>query len=273
MDNIPFFDWIRWRLTKDMRSEDFYRDQYQKIFEKFYVRSKDCLEIGGLCLPVLSHERHPTREEAYYAMEIGDILYPALLGRYHYSDEGPYEWQAVKLEKGDVVFDCGANLGVFSLLAASRGAEVYAFEPIGEARKILRKTLSLNPQFAGNVKIVPCGLSDTTGNAAFTVLPDTLVGSSMVLDQQGRKETVPITTIDAFCAENSLAPDFIKADIEGAERKMLAGAQKVLAEQGPKIAVCTYHLPDDPQVIRDLLLTANPQYRIVEKWKKIYAAV
>ena len=273
MDNIPFFDWIRCQLTKNMRSEDFYRNQYQDIFDRFYVRPEDCLEIGGLRLPVLSHERHPTREEAYYAMEIGDILYPALLGRYHYTDEGPYEWQDVVIEKGDVVFDCGANLGVFSLLAASRGAEVYAFEPISEARKILQKTLSLNPKFARNVSVVPYGLSDTIGSAAFTVLPDTLVGSSMILKQQGRKETVPITTIDAFCAENSLTVDFIKADIEGAERKMLAGAQKVLAEQGPKIAVCTYHLSDDPQVIRDLLLTANPRYRIVEKWKKIYAAI
>ena len=54
---------------------------------------------------------------------------------------------------------------------------------------------------------------------------------------------------------------------------MLAGGQEILAEHGPKIAVCTYHLRDDPQVIRDLLLTANPGYRIVEKWKKIYAAV
>lgn len=273
MDNIPFFDRIRYRLTKNIRSEDFYRQQYQKIFEKFYVGSKDCLEIGGLRLPVLSHERRPTREEAYYAMEIGDILYPALLGRYHYADEGPYEWQDVRIEKGDVVFDCGANLGVFSLLAASKGAEVYAFEPIGEARKILQKTLSLNPDLTKNVTVVPCGLSDTTGSAAFTVLPDTLVGSSMILKQQGRKEIVPLTTIDAFCAENSLTADFIKADIEGAERKMLAGAQEILAEHGPKIAVCTYHLRDDPQVIRDLLLTANPGYRIVEKWKKIYAAV
>ncbi len=273
MSDIPFFDQVRYHLTKNQRTEDFYRNQYQKIYDRFYVKSDDCLEIAGLRLPVLSHERHPTREEAYYAMEIGDILYPPLLGRYHYTDEGPYEWGDVRINEGDVVFDCGANLGVFSILAASKGAEVYAFEPIREARRILSKTLELNPDFAKNVHIIPYGVSDTSGNAEFTILTDTLVGSSMVLDQQGRCETAPVTTIDAFCAKNALTVDFIKADIEGAERRMLAGAKDILKTQGPKISVCTYHLPDDPKILRDILLKANPNYRIVEKWKKIYAKI
>ncbi|HJJ50549.1 MAG TPA: FkbM family methyltransferase [Methanocorpusculum sp.] len=271
MSEIPFIDSLRYQLTRNNRTEDFYRNQYQKIFERFYNRSNDCLEIGKLRLPVLSHEKHPTREEAYYAMEIGDILYPALLGRYHYTDEGPYEWGDVMIRDGDVVFDCGANLGVFSILAASKGAEVYAFEPIREARKILQKTLELNPDIAKNVTVVPYAVSDTPGKATFTILEDTLVGSSMVLNQKGRQETVPVTTIDAFCTEKSLTVDFIKADIEGSERRMLAGAKDAIRNQGPKISVCTYHLPDDPEIIRDLILKANPHYRIVEKWKKIYA--
>ena len=273
MYDVPFFDRLRYQLTKNSRTEDFYRNQYQKIFDRYYIKSKDCLEIGGLRLPVLSHEKHPTREEAYYAMEIGDILYPALLGRYHYTDEGPYEWGNVRINEGDVVFDCGANLGVFSILAASKGAEVYAFEPIREARIILQKTLELNPGLAKNITVIPYAVSDTTGKATFTILTDTLVGSSMVFDQKGRQETVPVTTIDTFCAENSLSVDFIKADIEGSERRMLVGATEVLATQGPKMSVCTYHLPDDPQVIKNLILKANPSYRIVEKWKKIYAGI
>ena len=67
--------------------------------------------------------------------------------------------------------------------------------------------------------------------------------------------------------------DFIKADIEGAERYMLMGAQKVLREFAPKIAICTYHKPDDPRVLRKLIMQANPNYIIEEKWKKMYAYV
>ncbi|HJK07583.1 MAG TPA: FkbM family methyltransferase, partial [Methanocorpusculum sp.] len=153
-------------------------------------------------------------------MEIGDILIPALFQRYGYVDEGPYEWGDVRIARDDVVFDCGANLGVFTVLAAYRGAEVFAFEPIPEARSILRQTLKLNPALADRVHVVPCALGDEEKTAEFTILADTLVGSSMVLPQTGRKMRVPVTTVDAFVeAEGLDAVNFIKADIEGAERQ------------------------------------------------------
>ena len=260
-------------MTVSGRTEDFYRLQYERMFRHHYSRKCDCLKVGDLLLPRLSHAEFPTREEAYYAMEIGDILYPALLGSFRYADEGPYEWGDVGIEDGDVVFDCGANLGIFSLLAAYRGAEVYAFEPISAARAELRKTLDLNPELKKRVHIVPAALSDSEGTAEFTVLDGTLVGSSMVLQQQGRKETARLTTVDAFCEDEGIHPDFIKADIEGAERQMMRGAVSTLARDAPKIAICTYHFKDDAEVLRGIIKGANPEYRIVEKWKKMYARV
>ena len=260
-------------MTVSGRTEDFYRLQYERMFRRHYSRKCDCLKVGDLLLPRLSHAEFPTREEAYYAMEIGDILYPALLGSFRYADEGPYEWGDVGIEDGDVVFDCGANLGIFSLLAAYRGAEVYAFEPISAARAELRKTLDLNPELKKRVHIVPAALSDSEGTAEFTVLDGTLVGSSMVLQQQGRKETARLTTVDAFCEDEGIHPDFIKADIEGAERQMMRGAVSTLARDAPKIAICTYHFKDDAEVLRGIINGANPAYRIVEKWKKMYARV
>ena len=43
--------------------------------------------------------------------------------------------------------------------------------------------------------------------------------------------------------------DFIKADIEGAERLAIQGAAETISKFRPRMALCTYHLPDDPQVI------------------------
>ena len=207
-------------------------------------------------------------------MEIGDILIPALFQRYGYVDEGPYEWGDVRIARDDVVFDCGANLGVFTVLAAYRGAEVFAFEPIPEARTILRETLKLNPAFADRVHVIPCALGDEEKTAEFTILEDTLVGSSMVLPQTGRKMRVPVTTVDAFVeAEGLDAVNFIKADIEGAERQMLAGAGDTLRNYTPKIAICTYHLADDPLVIANLLRNADPRYQLTSRWKKMYGVV
>ncbi|HJJ95065.1 MAG TPA: FkbM family methyltransferase, partial [Methanocorpusculum sp.] len=70
-----------------------------------------------------------------------------------------------------------------------------------------------------------------------------------------------------------VVPDFIKADIEGAERLMLSGAQKTLKEAAPKLSVCTYHFPDDKKVMKQLILQANQEYRIIDKWKKYYARI
>jgi len=67
--------------------------------------------------------------------------------------------------------------------------------------------------------------------------------------------------------------DFIKADIEGSERYLIEGAKKVLLEYTPKISICTYHLPDDSKVLRNLVLDANPKYKIFEKYQKLYAFV
>ncbi|MDR0438937.1 MAG: FkbM family methyltransferase [Methanocalculaceae archaeon] len=207
-------------------------------------------------------------------MEIGDILFPALFRRYGYVDEGPYEWGMVRVAPGDIVFDCGANFGVFSLLAAYRGGEVFAFEPIQETREILRQTLALNPSLANRVRIVPYALGAKEGNAEFTILMDTLIGSSMVLPQNGRKICVPVTTVDAFTeAEGLDAVNFIKADIEGAERQMLVGAASILQRCAPKIAICKYHLADDGIVLAGLLRKANPRYMLNERWKKIYGYV
>ena len=57
------------------------------------------------------------------------------------------------------------------------------------------------------------------------------------------------------------------------ERHMLAGAQETLARFAPKLALCTYNLPDDPQVMASLILKANPKYNIVQKRKKLFASV
>jgi hypothetical protein len=45
----------------------------------------------------------------------------------------------------------------------------------------------------------------------------------------------------------------------------------VLKDFAPKLSICTYHLPDDPKIIRELILDANPKYIIEEKFKKMYA--
>ena len=41
----------------------------------------------------------------------------------------------------------------------------------------------------------------------------------------------------------------------------------------PKLAICTYHYNDDPQVLEEIILKANANYIVKHKWKKLYAYV
>ena len=82
------------------------------------------------------------------------------------------------------------------------------------------------------------------------------------------------STLDAFVEANGITKiDYIKSDIEGFERNLLRGAQQTLKRLAPKLAICTYHFPDDPQVLESLILKANPNYTVVHLRHKLFAMV
>lgn len=202
-----------------------------------------------------------------------------------FTAEGPYglvsEQVDVKVEQGDVVFDVGAWIGDFSALAAAQGAAVYAFEPTPDTHKWLCRTASLSKG-----KIIPIQRALGDKCEEIELFLDNSGGGANKLHIQQKptnKEKsiedsalplVKVTTIDQFVSENQLRKvDFIKADIEGAERYMLNGATETLRRFAPKLAICTYHLKDDPQVLEGIIKEANPAYTIVHTRHKLFASV
>lgn len=254
----------------------------------FYKEFKRCFEIqdgfiklGGLCIPA------PTIHDiTVWNYEFMDILAPYVFYEaddYRYNElipafnEGPYEIDSdVCIRKGDVVADCGANLGMFSALASARGASmVYAFEPLKRlAETSLAGTARRNP----NITVVNCAVSNYIGTGEL-IIEQNIGGSglreqSLASDHGNETISVDITTLDNFCSQNHIEKiDFIKCDIEGAERNMLRGAQDVLRFLEPKLSLCTYHYPEDPQLLEEIILNANPNYIIKHQYLKLYAHV
>ena len=143
-----------------------------------------------------------------------------------------------------VVLDVGAHAGqyakIFSRLTP-RG-QVYAFEPGGYARSILRVALALN--LCNNVAILPIGLGAREGSEILT-LPVKRPGSyGFGLAHFGpetrfetvAREAVAISTIERMVTLLGLARlDFIKADIEGWELQLIRGGRDAIQRFRPVV--------------------------------------
>lgn len=82
----------------------------------------------------------------------------------------------ISLREGAVVFDVGANIGMFSLFISARcpSAEIYAFEPISEVFDKLRRNIS---ERGVNAQSFNCGLSDREQEISFYYYPNISVMS------------------------------------------------------------------------------------------------
>jgi FkbM family methyltransferase len=157
---------------------------------------------------------------------------------------GVYEHGSVRLNSGDVVVDLGANIGSFSRYALSRGAKlVIAFEPEPSHIAFLEQCFAAEIR-DGRMKIVKAAAWKEKTKLRFE--PNMV--ESRVSDT-GSLEVQAVTVDETMQELGVPKVDFIKADIEGAERHALAGAKQTITTSGPKMALCTYHLPDDPQTI------------------------
>lgn len=253
------------------------KDSITCIFFEQYLKKKN-VDLSGPYIQLRNAKYiNPLKirlhNSANIFAQLSDIVFPHLFSDWTLLDEGPYDPDGIlELSAGSVVLDCGANFGTFSAYAASKGCQCYAFEPTPELQPILQEYTGIYP---GKIMPVESALSNQNGTAMLH-LSSYSCGANSLLDrvQSQKRITVPTMTVDSFIEQNQLdTVDFIKADIEGAERMMLDGAKNTLAKFAPKLSLCTYHLPDDKEVLAQKIKQYNPKYQIVYKWEKLYAWV
>ncbi|HEX3555883.1 MAG TPA: FkbM family methyltransferase [Thermoanaerobaculia bacterium] len=168
------------------------------------------------------------------------------------SESFPFAMLRHLVRPGDVVYDCGANLGLYArFLVSHLGAgRVVAFEPSPENRRFLAANLALGG-IADRVTVLPMALADEDGMAEFQV--DDMQTSSGTLSRvtggepcEGRRnlrlgpltDQVLCRRLDTVVAEEGLPlPDVIKIDVEGAEPLLLRGAAGILREHRPALVV------------------------------------
>lgn len=145
------------------------------------------------------------------------------------------------VEKDSVVWDVGANVGVFTFAAASiaKRGTVVSIEADVWLANLLGKTRRLPVYRNLDIRILPVALFNQDGIAVFKIADRGRASNSLEkaggLSQMGgvrERQYVPSLRMDTLLEEMP-APDFVKIDVEGAEKFVLEGADKILAEVTP----------------------------------------
>jgi FkbM family methyltransferase len=130
------------------------------------------------------------------------------------------EYCRLRMRPGDTVLDFGANVGDFTVKAASKlrgDGRVIAIEPSRKNIEIIRENLEMNN--AKNVDICGCAISGSDGYVYLD--GDGSVISRASPDANEKKERVRALSIDSFLEEYGLKNRkdlVVKMDIEGAEK-------------------------------------------------------
>ncbi len=177
-------------------------------------------------------------------------------------DERAYDHDPVCVRRDDVVIDAGANLGVFTQFALRRGArKVIAFEPNRALLECLRRSFAEEIR-TGRVQIVDAALWHSRETLNFESEGDHEGGR---LAPNGSAQ-VQAVTLDEIVESLGLdRVDFIKMDIEGAERHALAGASRTIRRFHPRMTICSYHYPDDVEVLPQVIHGIEPKYGVIRR--------
>jgi len=134
------------------------------------------------------------------------------------------------LGPGDSFVDVGANVGVYSLLAASKeGVDAWAFEPSSETARMTRENIAMNG-LADRVRLFQAAAGRLAGKGALT-LGQGSVNRLITRDGDAVQcvESVDIVTLDETLPQSAAdRVRVVKIDVEGHEVDVLLGAHSLL---------------------------------------------
>jgi FkbM family methyltransferase len=152
------------------------------------------------------------------------------------------------ISESSVCFDIGANVGYYSLLFASLSPKgsVHSFEPVPLNYHILCANAIVNG--FSNVNVNLCAVGEREGSTELVISSDSAYSSLIDTGRKpvGSKVRVRMITLDGYCDQNNVGRvDLLKVDVEGAEARVLCGAQGILGdpERRPRVVMLELYEP------------------------------
>lgn len=145
--------------------------------------------------------------------------------------------------------DVGANVGLYTGMALATpgfSGSILCVEPDADSRRFLEETIRANrpAQNSPAVTVCPCAASDRAETVSFFRNPenhgDNRLYAEPTLQASGEVQT---ETLDTLCAKNGITNiGFLKIDVQGAEGRVIAGTQHILATS-PEVILMTEFWP------------------------------
>ena len=179
-----------------------------------------------------------------------------------------------RMQPGAVLWDVGANVGVYTVYAAvARQAKVVAFEPSVFNLEFLARNIN-NNDILDRVTIVPLPLSDCTKinemrlsssewGGALSTFGETYDGNGDPLVQILGYLMPGLTMDDAKKLFSLVQPEFIKIDVDGIEALILAGGEEVLT--GARSVLIEINDDFESQAVNCELILRRQGFTLTEK--------
>lgn len=183
-----------------------------------------------------------------------------------------------ELKTSDCYWDIGANVGIYSILAASMGASVISIEPSPANFFALLKNVEINKTY--NILALPIGLSNHNGMTVWNPCSDIAYADNQIVEKLVTEKTnvgLMVRTIDSLIFDDSLPPPtHIKIDVDGIERLILLGGEETLKSKSLKFIQVEVDESDDSALeITEYLMNlgfSKPVMRHPPYYNKYYYA-
>lgn len=189
-------------------------------------------------------------------------------------EKGTIEWLD-KIKKEEVLWDVGANIGIYSLYAAKiQNAKVYSFEPLINSAKVLRKNIKLN-NLQDKISLFPIGLGHLNKNLKLFYFSNHAGSAQHAIQKKNKNkfENVMFFKPD-FLIEKKIVeiPNYIKIDTDGNEINILTYSKKILKSKKLKSLCIENEFGNGEKLRKKKIINLLNKYKFTLDYIDIYTS-